>query len=320
MIVTALDKLKRTGFEWLERGIGEVVAARLAVAARLSQDRLWGSRYYDEAPPSVKYLALSQLVSRSLPPEAPLSAHELSVFSQNGEDGVLFELRRRMVDIPHSFVEFGIGRGSQGNCVLLADVFGWSGLFVEYDRDSYGQLRTKYGGSRAVRTACERVTPQNVESVFGQAQVPTEFGILSIDIDGNDYWVWEALEDYRPAIVVIEYNSMLPLDEALAQPYDSADAELTSFSGASLGALEGLAKAKGYELVHTDLAGVNAFFVLAELAGAFPQGPDLRHGINYYLMSSVFSHPASPRTDWARPQAGMRPADEPPSCVPPTGA
>ena len=89
----------------------------------------------------------------------------------------------------------------------MADVFGWGGLFVECDRESYGQLRAKYGGSRTVRTACERVTPQNVESVFEKAQVPMEFGILSIDIDGNDYWVWEALEHYRPAVVVIEYNS-----------------------------------------------------------------------------------------------------------------
>ncbi len=120
----------------------------------------------------------------------------------------------------------------------------------------------------------------------------------------NDYWVWRALEAYRPAVVVIEYNSTLPFDEALTQPYDCADPELTNFSGASLDALEGLAQARGYELVHTDLAGVNAFFVLRELAAVLPRGPDVRHGINYYLMSAMFSHPApSPRTDWARPEA-----------------
>jgi hypothetical protein len=97
-------------------------------------------------------------------------------------------------------VEFGIGRGSQGNCVLLADVFGWSGLFVEYDRVFYDQLKAKYAGSKGVRAVCERVTPQNVRPVFEKAGVPREFGILSIDIDGNDYWVWRALEACRPAV------------------------------------------------------------------------------------------------------------------------
>ena len=88
MIVTALDKLKRTGFDGWSALSGRWCLPPCG-GRSLSQDRLWGSRYYDEAPPSVKYLALSQLVSRSLPAETPLSAHELSVFSQNGEDGVL---------------------------------------------------------------------------------------------------------------------------------------------------------------------------------------------------------------------------------------
>jgi hypothetical protein len=114
-----------------------------------------------------------------------------------------------------------------------------------------------------------------------------------------------------PARCLIEYNSTLPFDEALTQPYESAGPELTNFSGASLGALEELAQVRGYELVHTDFAGVNAFFVLREVAAVLPRGPDVRHGINYYLMSTVFSHPASPRTDWARPRARTGRAPEP---------
>jgi hypothetical protein len=115
-----------------------------------------------------------------------------------------------------------------------------------------------------------------VGSIFEKARVPKELGILSIDIDGNDYWVWRALDAYRPAVVVIEYNSALPFDEAVTQPYDSADPELTNFSGASLGALERLAQAEGCRLPPTGpscaLAG-DCWRAGGEVAGRRRNGP-----------------------------------------------
>jgi hypothetical protein len=256
-----------------------------------------------EATGPLKYLALSALVSRSIPPELPLDAHALSVFSQNGEDGIIFELCRR-VRIPKIFIEFGVGRGTQGNCVLLADVFGWRGLFIEAGQSEFDGLRIKYSKSSSVQVKCASVTPENINSVFRDADIPREIGILSIDIDGNDFWVWNALRDYSPAVVIVEYNSLLPTDEILVQPYDEGRWDETGFFGASLRAMQQLAYEKGYELVNTDPAGVNAFFVRRDLVGDLPRGEDVvRHGLNYYLKGSEFQHKPSNRTDWEKPES-----------------
>ena len=288
-LVSGIQQTKRVGLNLLNRTVGRVVADRVK-AAHLEQVA------------ASKFLALSSLVSRQLPPDLPLAAHELSVFSQNGEDGVLFELCSRL-SVPHSFVEFGVGQAIQGNCVLLSDVFGWSGLFIEIEEDDFTGLQAKYAHREDVQTRCEKITPQNVNSVFSGAAIPEEFGVLSIDIDGNDYWVWTALERYRPAIVVIEYNAAIPSDEGLVQPYDDEGWDGTSFFGASLRAFEDLARAKGYELVHTELAGVNAFFVRSDLIGEVAIARQVpRNGVNYYLMSSTHAFQPSDRTEWERPQ------------------
>jgi hypothetical protein len=274
----------------IDRTVGAVVGDRIAISKTFGGGK------------SLTYLALSELVSRQLPPDLPLSAYELSVFSQNGEDGILQELCRRL-PVPHTFVEFGIQSGWEGNCVLLADVFDWSGLFIEYNRKTFEQLQRKYAYNSRVKTVCAKVSPQNIGSLFAEADVPTELGILSIDIDGNDYWVWEAITGYRPVILVIEFNSGIPSEEPLVQPFNEGDPEDGTFFGANLAALEVIGVAKDYELVHTDIAGVNAFFVRRDLlTGAVPTGASVaRHGLNYYLMSSKFRHTVSDRTDWVRP-------------------
>ena len=108
------------------------------------------------------------------------------------------------------FVEFGIESGREGNCVFLADVLAWSGLFIEAEEQHFSELSDKYAANTAVRTLRANVTPQNIEQLFADAGVPSEPDLLSIDIDGQDYWVWEALEEYRPRILVIEYNAVPP--------------------------------------------------------------------------------------------------------------
>ena len=235
-----------------------------------------------ESEKKMKYLALSNLVSRDLPLDTPLALCEASVFSQSGEDGVLFELCRRLPALRHSFVEFGIQTGQEGNCVLLADAFGWEGLFIEQDPVSFSELSSKYLGER-ITTLNEEVTPDNVEALFSSAGVASDVGILSIDIDGNDYWVWRAIGDYLPSIVVIEYNGKLPFDDLLVQPYSSTGWSGSRFFGASLGALEALGTAKGYHLIHTDLSGVNAFFVRDDLIHSASSGGVVKHAANYFL-------------------------------------
>jgi hypothetical protein len=219
-----------------------------------------------------------------LAPGAPLTACELGVRSQNGEDGVLQALFARLGTRSRYFVEFGIGHGDQGNCVMLADVYAWSGLFIEADARAYRSLAGKYARNPRVATRHELVTPDNVQEIFAATAVPPELDLLSIDIDGNDWWVWQAITDYRPRVVVAEYNANLPLDARLVMPRNDAHRwDATDYFGASLAAYCELADAKDYELVHTDSNGVNGFFVLRpEAASVLPAGGAPRHPANYH--------------------------------------
>ena len=220
-----------------------------------------------------------------------LTAHELRVFSQNGEDGVLAEILRRIGTGSRTFAEFGIQDGSEGTTVFLAQVMGWSGAYLEADPDTYAALERRFSANPRVRTLHEAVEPDNVEALFAQAGVPEEPDVVSIDVDGNDYWIWRALER-RPRIVVIEYNGDLDPASTQVMPYTRGFRwDHTSGYGASLGALEALATEKGYSMVHTELAGVNAFFVRTDLAGDLPSGDAVpRRSANHALMG--LGHPA----------------------------
>ena len=114
-----------------------------------------------------------------------LARYEMRGFSQNGEDGVLVEIFNRIGVTNRFFVEFGIQAGTEGDCVLLADVFGWSGVFIEADEVLFAALSAKYEGF-PVRCVRDMVTAERIEEIFTSAEVPAAPDLLSIDIDGND--------------------------------------------------------------------------------------------------------------------------------------
>lgn len=226
------------------------------------------------------YLGISELLRRAEQATAPLSRdltpYELSVFSQNGEDGVLDEILRRLGIATGTFVELGAGTGAEGTCVYLADVAGWQGNFIEADPARFQALAAKYGLSTRIVARRAEVTPDNIESLFAELEVPESFEVLSIGIDSHEYWIWQALNRYRPRVITVEYNAHLGL-EPLTVPFDSARTwDGTDYYGASLGALRMLSLEKGYELVHCDLSGVNAFFVRHDLLrGRFTTGAEV---------------------------------------------
>ncbi|MGH2948237.1 MAG: hypothetical protein ACRDPC_18615 [Solirubrobacteraceae bacterium] len=247
------------------------------------------------------YPALSELAGRyrgvSDPPN--LTAYELRVFSQNGEDGVLAEILRRIGVAGGTFVEFGVQDGSEGTTVFLAQVLGWSGAYLEADPAAYAALERRFSASPRVRTLQAAAEPDNVEALFERAGVPDEPDVVSIDVDGNDYWIWRALERYRPRVVVIEYNGDLDPASHRVMPYAPGFRwDHSSGYGASLAALEALGEEKGYVLVHTESAGVNAFFVRSDLARGLPSGQEVpRRSANHALMG--LGHPAPRREpDW----------------------
>lgn len=245
---------------------------------------------------------LSEIAKRadpSLYAHGDLTPHEFKVFSQNGEDGIIVEIFNRIGVTNRYFVEFGIQSGVEGNCILLADVFGWSGLFIEADAADHASLQRKYQGT-AVSTLNEFVTADRFDAILEAAGVPLEPDLLSIDIDGNDIYVWDALAGFRPRVVVIEYNSGIQEDGPLAQPHTPDRGwDGTGAYGSSLEALEVVATRKGYVFVHTDLAGVNAFFVRSDLAATLGVEQAPRRAQNYGLMGTT-RPPAVPEGGWTR--------------------
>ena len=182
-----------------------------------------------------------------------LRPFERKVYSQNGEDGVIEELFDRIGTGPRFAVEFGAGDGVQC-CTQHLHEQGWQVLQMDSNP-----------GSPAVK--CEHIAADNISQVLAKYGVPHDLDLLCIDIDSNDFWVWKALDhSYQPRLVVIEYNASIPPTQARSVAYDpNLTWDGSTYFGASLLALHWLANSKGYDLVHCDSAGVNAFFVRADL-------------------------------------------------------
>jgi len=206
----------------------------------------------------------------------PLNEHELRVFSQFGEDGILLYLFSLLGVERKTFVEFGCGHGAECNTANLSLTLGWRGLLMDADETKADRAQQFYIGQlgehagRVEILAC-RITKDNINTLFEGHAPRHGLDLLSIDIDGNDYWVWRAIEAVKPRIVVIEYNSSLGPERSVTVPYkDGFDrfAEHPSgyYHGASLAALTHLAHAKGYLLAGCESHGANAFFVRRDVA------------------------------------------------------
>jgi hypothetical protein len=190
------------------------------------------------------------------------------VYCQNDEDGIIAEIFRRIGTASRTFVEFGVETGVECNSVKLL-VEGWRGLWIESNPTSAGAIRREFApfiaaGKLVLQESL--VTAENINALIGQGGFSGEIDLLSIDIDNNDYWVWKAIDIVNPRVVAIEYNATLRPPMALVVPY-RADAQWdgSNHYGASLEALVRLAAAKNYRLVGCSIAGVNAFFVRADL-------------------------------------------------------
>lgn len=185
-----------------------------------------------------------------------------SVYSQNGEDGVIAEIFRRLPDdVPHWYVEFGAWDGRFGsNCYALA-LDGWRGVMIEGDPVRVKRLeRTAKRFSGRMIHICSFVeSGAHLEEMLTTAGVPKDFGLLSIDIDSFDYEIWKGMDTYRPAVVVIEIDSSTP--PGIRRVWSGESYAATTFTSmAELGA------SKGYTLVcHTG----NQIFVRNDLAEPF---------------------------------------------------
>jgi hypothetical protein len=201
-----------------------------------------------------------------------LCRYNFKMTSQNGEDGIIADIFRRIGTTNRHFVEFGASNGSENNTVYLLRQ-GWSGLWMDADTAAVNTAKTNFRQEieDGKLTVLERfITAESIEDLFQQGKVPDEFDLLSIDIDRNDYYVWERITHYRPRVVIVEYNAGFPPTRSWVVPYDAkafGSSSQGNGNGASLKALEELGAKKGYSLVGCDLNGVNAFFVRDDLLG-----------------------------------------------------
>jgi len=202
--------------------------------------------------------------------EKKLNKHEYQVYSQNGEDGIIHEIFKRIGATNKFFVEFGSANGIECNTLLLL-MQDWKGCWLDGSDENLKFIKQKFGFMIGKQLSVMKsfITAENIEESFSSLKVPEEFDLLSIDIDGNDYWVWKAISSYHPRVVIIEYNSLFPPPIEFIINYDAHKIYPPTIShfGASLKSLEILGKKKGYALVGCNFTGTNAFFVRDDLVG-----------------------------------------------------
>jgi hypothetical protein len=193
---------------------------------------------------------------------SPLLPYRGNVHSQDGEDGIIQRIFELVGNENRYCVEFGAWDGVYfSNCCNLFTNKGWSGMFVEANAEKFKELKANYKGNKKVRlvnTYIDIDSPNTLDAILKKAKAPKDFDFLSIDVDGIDYFIWEGLTDYRPRVVVVEFNPTIPNDVEFVQRRSASVNQ-----GSSLLAMIRLARSKGYELVCC--TGWNAFFVTSEL-------------------------------------------------------
>ncbi len=201
---------------------------------------------------------------------------EFRVFSQFGGDGIIQWIIRQMPATQRTFVELGAGDYRESNTRFLVQNDAWEGLVVDAGSAHVEFLNTPWMRWRhRVYGRSAFITVDNVNRIITQGGFDGDLGLLSIDLDGNDYWILQSIDVVAPKILVIEYNSLFGPTHTVVVPY-SADFVCSVahpsqlYFGASLAAIARLAERMGYQLVGSDSAGVNAFFVRRDVGAKLP--------------------------------------------------
>jgi len=197
-----------------------------------------------------------------------INRHEAKRCSQNGEDGILEWIFTQIGITNRIFLEIGTGNGYENNTLDLLLNHEWAGMWIEPQDLTNPDLKGK-----PLKHEKILATPQNVNQICIRNKITGRIDLASIDVDGNDFWIWRALSMVIPRVMVIEYNPSLDPGGSISVKYhdefDRFAFDSTGFyHGASLAAFCNLADRKGYALVGCDKTGTNAFFVLrSELKG-----------------------------------------------------
>ncbi len=210
----------------------------------------------------------------SLPPNADFRKVGFRVFSQWDEDGIIQYLISKISIENKTFIEFGVENYEESNTRFLLVNDHWQGMVMDACEADIRYIQTdKIHWQFDLQAKCAWITRENIDSLLLESGFPEDVGLLSIDINGNEYWIWESIQSVKPRIVIVEYNSVFGL-HPISVPY-KGDFDRTAahhsnlYYGCSLGALCHLAMRKGYLLVGSNVWGHNAFFIRSDVAGEF---------------------------------------------------
>lgn len=200
---------------------------------------------------------------------------EFKIFSQFGEDGIIQYLINK-VDIPNKmFIEFGVSNYLEANTRFLLMNDNWTGLLIDSSEQNIEFIKNdKIYYRHDLNALCSFVTKDNINDLIISHVKNEDVGLLNIDIDGIDYWIWKAIDVVKPRIVVCEYNALFGDKYCVTIPYNAyfsvIDAHYSClYYGASLPALCKLANEKGYDFIGCDSEGVDAFFVRRDISKQF---------------------------------------------------
>ncbi|MGO4501958.1 MULTISPECIES: hypothetical protein [unclassified Dyella] len=199
---------------------------------------------------------------------------EFRIFSQWGDDGIIQWLTAHLNFPSKTFVEFGVENYRESNTRFLMMNNNWSGLIMDGGKQNIEEIIGSEYYWRYDLTAKEAfIDRENINELLRSSRLPTDIGLLHIDLDGNDYWILNEIDAVVPTLLILEYNSVFGLDRAITVPYDKSFQRSRAHSsnlyfGASLRALHQLASAKGYAFVGCNSAGNNAYFVKRDALNA----------------------------------------------------
>jgi hypothetical protein len=205
-----------------------------------------------------------------------LNDTEFKVYSQWGEDGIIAYLVSKLNIENNIFIEFGVENYTESNTRFLLKQFNWSGLVIDGSKENIDYIKKDEIMWKYNLTPLQAfITKDNINDLISSYTTEKDIGLLSIDIDGNDYWIWESIEVINPRIVICEYNNLFGGEQSVTIPYDPffVRNELhysNLYFGCSISALKNLATKKGYSFVGSNSAGNNAFFIRNDLREGFP--------------------------------------------------
>jgi len=206
-------------------------------------------------------------LQKKIPKIKNLSCMEFSVFSQWGDDGIINWLTNNLPIKNKIFIEIGTEDYKESNTRFLIMNQNWTGHLIEADIDSVEKIKNQsISWKYDLNSHNLLVDKKNINKMISNLNLPKEIGLLSLDIDGIDYWVWEKINVVEPVIFVCEINSALGDKHAISVPYNK-NFNRTKFHysnlafGASLPAFKYISELKGYKFLGTNSNGVNAYFV-----------------------------------------------------------